>query len=112
MAQVDLAVGETSWPRCLSPFFYGFLLAAAMDATGWARQPVQPFESTAAAAPQGKIDELVFARLKRLGIPPAPICSDAVFVRRVYLDVIGTLPTAAGGAAVPRGPGPATSAAS
>jgi hypothetical protein len=29
-----------------------------------------------------------------LGISPAPLCSDAVFVRRVYLDVIGTLPTA------------------
>lgn len=41
-----------------------------------------------------RIDELVFNRLKRLGIEPAPICSDAVFLRRVYLDVIGTLPGA------------------
>ena len=32
-----------------------------------------------------------------MGIQPAKLCSDAVFVRRVYLDVIGTLPTAAGG---------------
>ncbi len=29
-----------------------------------------------------------------MGIAPAPPCSDAVFVRRVYLDAIGTLPTA------------------
>jgi hypothetical protein len=43
----------------------------------------------------GKIDKLVFARLKALGLQPSPLCSDAVFVRRVYLDVIGTLPTAA-----------------
>ena len=43
--------------------------------------------------PQGRIDELVFDRLKQLGIQPAQVCSDAVFVRRVYLDVIGTLPT-------------------
>jgi hypothetical protein len=41
-----------------------------------------------------RIDELVFARLQEKGITPAAPCSDAVFVRRVYLDVIGTLPTA------------------
>jgi hypothetical protein len=53
-----------------------------------------PFESCAALTPQSKIDGLVFERLEQLGIQPANICSDAVFVRRVYLDVIGTLPTA------------------
>ncbi len=37
----------------------------------------------------------MFARLASLDIRPAPLCSDAVFLRRVYLDVIGTLPTAA-----------------
>jgi hypothetical protein len=52
-----------------------------------------PFEGSAPTTPQNKIDELVFAGLKRSGIQPANICSDAVFVRRVYLDVIGTLPT-------------------
>ena len=45
--------------------------------------------------PAGRIDELTFAQLARLGLPPAPLCSDAVFVRRAFLDVIGTLPTAA-----------------
>ena len=53
-----------------------------------------PFESAAALAPQNKIDELIFARLQSLNITPANVCSDAVFVRRVFLDVIGTLPTA------------------
>src|SRR5450759_967377 len=53
-----------------------------------------PFENAAALTPQNKIDELVFARLQELNIAPAHLCSDAVFVRRVYLDVIGTLPTA------------------
>jgi len=52
------------------------------------------YESGAAVAPQGKIDALVLDRLKQLGIQPAKVCSDEVFVRRVYLDVIGTLPTA------------------
>ena len=51
------------------------------------------FESTDRPAPAGQIDKLVFARLSSLGIQPVR-CSDAVFVRRAYLDVIGTLPTA------------------
>ncbi len=51
------------------------------------------FEIPAPPTPQGRIDELVFAKWKQLGIEPANQCSDAVFLRRVYLDVIGTLPT-------------------
>jgi len=69
-----------------------FLLVLAGTASP---QGVQsPFESASVPSARGKIDELVLGRLKRLGIQPANVCSDAVFVRRVYLDVIGTLPTA------------------
>ena len=75
---------------------------AALAAAGAERTSAGPFESRADPTPQGKIDELVFASLKQLGIQPASLCSDAVFVRRVYLDVIGTLPTAEEAAAVPR----------
>lgn len=39
------------------------------------------------------IDRHVFAKLRALQIMPAPLCSDAVFLRRVYLDVLGVLPT-------------------
>ena len=42
--------------------------------------------------PNNKIDELVFAKLQKLGFPPSELCSDEVFLRRVYLDVIGSLP--------------------
>ena len=66
-----------------------FLAASAMAA---ALHPA--FESRDELAPQGKIDELVFAHWKQLGIQPARLSSDAVFLRRAYLDVIGTLPTA------------------
>ncbi|HOD83909.1 MAG: hypothetical protein BWX88_01022 [Planctomycetes bacterium ADurb.Bin126] len=52
------------------------------------------FESTIDLTPQCKIDELVFGRLKELNIQPSGVCSDGVFFRRVYLDVVGTLPTA------------------
>jgi len=51
------------------------------------------FESSAAPIPESQLDKLVFAELARLDIQPV-LCSDAVFVRRAYLDVIGTLPTA------------------
>lgn len=40
------------------------------------------------------VDQAVFPHMAQLKIPPANLCSDAVFVRRVFLDVIGTLPTA------------------
>ena len=39
------------------------------------------------------IDEHVFGNLKRLGIPPSPVCDDATFLRRVTLDIAGRLPT-------------------
>jgi hypothetical protein len=56
-------------------------------------EQANPFEIEAALKPQGKIDELVFDKLKQLKIEPAKLCSDGVFLRRVYLDAIGTLPT-------------------
>jgi hypothetical protein len=58
------------------------------------RAEQRPVERAAVPASHNKIDDLVFARLKRLGLQAAPLSSDAVFVRRVYLDTIGTLPTA------------------
>lgn len=54
-----------------------------------------PFEGGVAPKPDCQIDKLVFANLERLGLKPAKLCSDAVFVHRAYFDVIGTLPTAA-----------------
>ena len=51
------------------------------------------FENAAVPVPAGRLDKLVFSELARLKVHPV-LCSDAVFVRRAYLDVIGTLPTA------------------
>ncbi len=39
------------------------------------------------------IDELVDAKLQQLKFVPAGLCSDEEFLRRVYLDTIGLLPT-------------------
>ncbi len=40
------------------------------------------------------IDGLVHKKLRKLNVLPSETCDDADYLRRVYLDVIGTLPTA------------------
>jgi hypothetical protein len=55
---------------------------------------VRPYEIAATLSSDGEIDRRVLQQLRERGIRPANLCSDAVFVRRVYLDVLGTLPTA------------------
>lgn len=44
---------------------------------------------------QNYIDPLVYDQLRKLNILPSEVSDDAEFLRRIYLDVIGTLPTAA-----------------
>ena len=52
------------------------------------------FENSRPLIPDNPIDRLVFKKLLTMEIKPV-LCSDAVFVRRVYLDVIGKVPLAA-----------------
>ncbi|MCX7825093.1 MAG: DUF1549 and DUF1553 domain-containing protein [Verrucomicrobiae bacterium] len=68
------------------------LVAATVEMVAATMAP-SVFEGRPAGAAETPIDKLVFGQLARLGIQPAHLCSDAVFVRRAYLDVIGTLPT-------------------
>ncbi len=42
--------------------------------------------------PKNFVDEHIKARWKRLGTEPSPLCTDAEFIRRAFLDSIGTLP--------------------
>jgi len=51
------------------------------------------FDSPGRPNIESPIDKIVFPRLRQLEIPQSQLCSDAVFIRRVYLDVTGTLPT-------------------
>ncbi len=76
------AAGSLGWLALLL-IFAGPLAAAT------------PYENPVPPAPRNKIDDLVFARLQALNLTPAAPCSDPVFLRRVYVDVTGTLPTAA-----------------
>jgi hypothetical protein len=68
-------------------------LMAALLSACTSRAAVSAPEGRRDAPPRDSIDELVFRRLEKLGIRPADVCTDEVFVRRVYLDAIGTLPT-------------------
>ncbi len=63
-----------------------YRLTAAREVGGILESPDPP-------KPANRIDEIVFAKLKALGIKPV-LCSDAVFVRRAYLDLTGKLPSA------------------
>ena len=56
------------------------------------REVVAPFERDSWPGAATPIDGYVLATLRAKGIEPANPCSDAVFARRVHLDVIGTLP--------------------
>ncbi len=84
------------WPRLVA---IGLLAAVAILVTIGAgtASGAAPKASPKATKPEAseQIDALVSARLKKLGIAPADVCSDEVFVRRAFLDVIGTIPTAA-----------------
>ncbi len=52
----------------------------------------EQFENSGEFVANNRIDTLVMKTFRSKGIEPANLCSDSVFIRRVYLDVIGTLP--------------------
>jgi hypothetical protein len=51
-------------------------------------------ESFARAAQRNFIDTAVLAKLRELNLPPSSRCTDGEFIRRVFLDTIGVLPSA------------------
>ncbi len=72
------------------------VLVRYLDQFGTARLTyVRPDAKFAFKAPKeaNYVDKHVFARQRELQLLPAPVASDEVFLRRVYLDTIGALPT-------------------
>lgn len=69
------------------------VLTVGMLSLGLAAQE-SPYEETKEPTARNAIDAVLFSEWKQQHITPARPCSDAVFVRRVHLDTIGTLPSA------------------
>jgi hypothetical protein len=59
------------------------------------RRPEGPEVRLAERCGDNYIDGLVNAKLKKLRILPSELCDDETFLRRVYVDIVGMLPTAA-----------------
>lgn len=55
----------------------------------------RPVDPALFAKKNNFIDEPVFKKLAALHIEPSDLCDDDIFIRRVFLDTIGVLPTAA-----------------
>ena len=71
-----------------------YLLCAVLVTVGSsARGQAQLFQSATTVAPTNRIDGPVLQALSDAGIQPASNCTDSAFLRRVFIDVIGTLPT-------------------
>jgi hypothetical protein len=68
--------GKVAFSRLSVPFPY------RVDSASYARAPKR-----------GYIDELIHAKLVKLRVLPSEQATDSQFIRRVYLDVIGALPT-------------------
>ncbi len=52
-------------------------------------------EAAEPLSPSAKIDQLLESSWQQQGIEPLPAASDEIFLRRIYLDAIGRIPTAA-----------------
>jgi hypothetical protein len=72
------------------------VMASYMNAVDVFRAMVpraETIENYPALAETNFIDTLVFRKLRKLNVLPSEPVGDAEFLRRVYLDIIGTLPT-------------------
>ncbi len=79
-----------SGEACVLARFGGFAATAQMVVLADDRPFVWP------SVPAGNfVDQRVHRKLQRARVAPAGLCSDEVFLRRVHLDLVNTLPTPA-----------------
>ncbi|MCF6176117.1 MAG: DUF1553 domain-containing protein [Victivallaceae bacterium] len=71
------------------------LLVLSLDysAVAASKRLVKPFESSLVFRKVNPIDKYILDGLNKQRLTPAALCSDEVFVRRVFLDIIGTIPS-------------------
>ena len=91
VAEVDrhgrVRTGAVPGEAAITVNYMGLVAAARFQVPRPGAPPEYP-----ALPVHNRIDELVWARLKTLGIVPSGLADDATFLRRAFLDVIGTLP--------------------
>lgn len=56
-------------------------------------KPVSPIKLSSALKSADKIDKFVEANYSKYKVKPNPLTTDAQFLRRIYLDITGTIPT-------------------
>jgi len=81
-------VSSQQWSRLSIALVFACIVAYAAAAPASTR----PFESDSWATAENVVDIRVEATLKQHGAHLRNPCSDEVFIRRIYLDMIGTLP--------------------
>jgi hypothetical protein len=69
-----------------------FFCVLSADSLAVGSPVIRPFQKADRYEPHNEIDTIVMDSLRKKGVPPTNLCSDAVFIRRVYLDTNGTLP--------------------
>src|SRR5262245_19022433 len=71
------------------------IMVRSLGAVGVSRMAVvlrPPLKHSPALVRNNYVDDLIFEKLIRLRMLPSELCSDSEFIRRVYLDLLGTLP--------------------
>ncbi len=94
VAEVDEGTGEVSvigyGDGAVTVWFSSQVVIARVTSPFPNQIPESVYSASAKA---NFIDDLVLDQLQRLNLKPSPRATDDVFVRRAYLDAIGTLPT-------------------
>jgi hypothetical protein len=87
----DGRVGVAGHGEAAMTVLYSNLVAAARVTSPFPNDV--PADVFSKAARNNAIDDLILKKLQVLHIPPSPVCTDAEFIRRAYLDAAGVLPT-------------------
>ena len=84
---------------CSKIFYYTVTLAVLCvggpaDLIAALPKAIKPFEASLVFRKVNPIDDYILQGLRSRGLQPAPLCSDSIFIRRLFIALLGRLPTA------------------